>query len=375
MRFLKVVIIHFLPLEKYPPVMNLIIYLKEVTTFKISIYSTEDKYYKKKLFYSKGVNIYRLGLFYKNQSIILRYINYVVFNLFTFFRLLFTRPSSIICYETLSIFPVYLYKKLFPKIKFFIHYHEYSSLNEISKSSFYIKWLNSLEKKIFSKACWVSHTNEQRLSMFKHDYKHILFSDLEVLPNYPPSSWYKMGRDKSLIITSPVKFVYVGALGMDTTYIREFAEWIKKLNGKAILDLYSTNYQKEVLNYLNYLNTPFINFLGEVNYYDLCFILKEYDIGLVLYNGHIPNYVYNAPNKLFEYHSCNLDVWISEDIKGSFPYITKDTYPKIIAVDFLQLNAFDLNNAIEREGYTFHQGSFYCEDVLGSIKNKLLEIA
>lgn len=375
MKFLKVAVVHFQPLEKYPPVMNMLIYLEEAKRFQIRVFSTEDKYYKKNFFELKGTDVYRFGSFYKGQSFIRRYINYLVFNLFTFFTLLFTKPSSIICYETLSVFPVYLYKKLFPKTKIFIHYHEYASLNEISKSSFYTKWLNNLEKKMFSKACWISHTNKDRLAMFRENYKQIPFSDLKVLPNYPPSFWRKMSKDNSTIITFPVKFVYVGALGINTTYIKEFAKWIKDLNGKAIFDIYSTNYQEEVLNYLKNINTPFINFLGEVNYYELPCILEKYDIGLVLYNGHIPNYVYNAPNKLFEYHACNLDVWVSEDIKGSLPYATKDIYPKIIAVDFLQLQNFDLNKAIEREGYTFQQNFFNCEDVLEAIKNKLIEVA
>ncbi len=374
MRFLKVAIVHFQPLEKYPPVMNLLIYLQQVTTIRIRIYSTKDKYYKKKLFGLKGANIYRIGSFYKTQSFILRYINYSVFNFFTFFRLLITKPSSIICYETLSIFPVYLYKKLFPATKIFIHYHEYAALNEISKSSLYIKWLNNLEKRIFSKASWISHTNEERLSMFKHDYKQMPFPNLEVLPNYPPSSWYNFKKRSKNKFEKPLKFVYVGALSLDSMYTKEFAAWIKELNGHATWDIYSGNYQENVLQYLEELNCPFINFKGEVEYFDLVKILNLYDVGVILYNGYIPNHIYSVPNKLFEYHACNLDVWFSQDIKGSLPYVTKGTYPKIIAIDFSALHAVDLSKAIEREGYSFHQGSFYYEDVLRSIKNKLLEI-
>ncbi len=371
MKLLKVAIVHFQPLEKYPPVMNLLIYLQEVTTFQIKIYTTEDNYYKKKLFRLKAFNIYRFGSFCRSQSFILRYINYLVFNCFTFFRLLFTKPSSIICYETLSVFPVYLYKKLFPATKIFIHYHEYTSLNEIAKSSLYIKWLNYLEKKMFFTASWISHTNEERLFMFKQDYKHLFFSQLEALPNYPPLSWYKINRDKSSKKEFPVKFVYVGALGMNTTYTREFAQWIKELNGKATWDIYSTNYQEEVLNFLKNLNSPFINFLGEVNYYNLPNVLKEYDVGLVLYNGHIPNYVYNVPNKLFEYHACDLDVWVSENIKGSLPYIKEHTYPKILKINFKNLSNVNLPSALNRQGINYHSFNYSAEEAFTKLISSL----
>ncbi|MEJ7676457.1 MAG: hypothetical protein WKG06_00960 [Segetibacter sp.] len=222
-----------------------------------------------------------------------------------------------------------------------------------------------------SKAFWISHTNEERLSMFKKDNNSISFSNLQVLPNYPPSNWYNVNKTPFSTKTFPVKFVYVGALSMETMYTREFAEWIKELNGKATWDIYSANYQEEVLNYLKNLNSPFIRFKGEVNYFDLPSVLTQYDIGLILYNGHIPNYVYNAPNKLFEYHACNLDVWVSADIKGSLRYTTKDTFPKIISIDFSRLDMINFNKLIERETLNFHQGSYYCENVFESIKNKL----
>ena len=42
--------------------------------------------------------------------------------------------------------------------------------------------------------------------------------------------------------------------------------------------------------------------------------MADYHIGLTLYNGHIPNFVYNVPNKVFEYLACGLDVWYSKDL-------------------------------------------------------------
>jgi hypothetical protein len=33
-----------------------------------------------------------------------------------------------------------------------------------------------------------------------------------------------------------------------------------------------------------------------------------------LYKGHIPNYIYNVPNKVYEYLACGLQVWYSKDL-------------------------------------------------------------
>ena len=45
----------------------------------------------------------------------------------------------------------------------------------------------------------------------------------------------------------------------------------------------------------------YVQFKGHINYDNLPTTLNKYQVGVILYKGHIPNYVYNAPNKLFEY--------------------------------------------------------------------------
>lgn len=371
MKRVEVAVIHFQPLEKYPPVMNLLRFLQPEKMFNIQIYSSNEKVYRKNVFKVAGIRIHRNGVFYKKQSPLLRYINYIKFNFFTFFRLVFTNPSSVICYETFSVFPVYFYKKIFTSTKIYIHYHEYTSPTEIKEGSFYLRWLNSLEKKIFLKTYWISHTNAERLTMFKTDNEQIVFSNLEILPNYPPSAWYKKNKYKSLFRKFPVKFVYVGALSMETMYTMEFAQWIKELNGRATWDIYSGNYQENVMIYIKNLHCPFINFKGEVSYWELPKVLREYDVGLVLYNGHIPNYIYNVPNKVFEYHACNLDVWFSKDIKGSLPYIKKYTYPKILEIDFKNLSNLDLPSALNRQCIGYHSFNYSAEQVFKKLVSAL----
>ena len=102
-------------------------------------------------------------------------------------------------------------------------------------------------------------------------------------------------------------------------------------------------------------------------------ILKNYDIGVILYKGHISNYVYNAPNKLFEYLACGLDVWLPKKMTGSLEYVTVATFPKILALDFLNLQLFNLHKAINRDGCFYQKNSFFCESVLKEIADKFFE--
>jgi hypothetical protein len=73
---------------------------------------------------------------------------------------------------------------------------------------------------------------------------------------------------------------------------------------------------------------------GPIDYYELPKELVKYDIGLVLYKGHIPNYVYNVPNKVYEYLACGLRVLTSNQLTST----VKLKHNKIKAVDFNNLH-------------------------------------
>jgi hypothetical protein len=121
------------------------------------------------------------------------------------------------------------------------------------------------------------------------------------------------------------------------------------------------------------LQTTFIQLKEGVDYDKLPFVLKKYDVGVVLYNGHIANYVLNAPNKLFEYIACGLDVWFPTVMKGSLDYTTTGSYPKVMAVDFTSLKDFNLHTAMDRKNHTIQQHPFFCEYVLKELCHKLAD--
>ena len=144
-------------------------------------------------------------------------------------------------------------------------------------------------------------------------------------------------------------------------YTREFAEWIIKQKGQATWDIYSSNITAEAKSYLQLTDTSLIRFHGGINYFSLPGLLHEYEVGVILYKGHIPNYVYNAPNKLFEYLACGLDVWFPQNMQSSLPFVTKDNYPKIVPVNFENLMSLNLTIIIDRAGLVSNKSVYYCE--------------
>jgi hypothetical protein len=118
---------------------------------------------------------------------------------------------------------------------------------------------------------------------------------------------------------------------------------------------------------LNDLAVGSIRLMNGVDYQNVPEVLAEYDIGLILYKGHIPNYVYNAPNKLFEYHSCGLDVWYPSVMKGCRDFATDKVYPKIVEVDFDRLDHLNLTDMISRDGCEFRPSPYTAEEACAKI--------
>ena len=60
-------------------------------------------------------------------------------------------------------------------------------------------------------------------------------------------------------------------------------------------------------------------------------------------------------------------------MKSAFEYQTTDTYPRIVAVDFTQLNTLDLFATVDRTGMREKQRDFSCEVALAPLAATLLE--
>ena len=329
----KVAIIHFQPIEKYPPVMNFINTINELDNTNCTIYTTNN-YGNKNWFKADKIFINRVGGSIKDNSLS-RYWFYVKFNVITFFSLLLKKPTIVVGFETYSMLPITFYKKLFSKTKVHIHYHEYLSPQEIKKSSLYFKGLHNLEKKLFITCESISHTNDDRMKLFIKEYPFINPSKGIIAPNLPPSNWYDYAKsNKKENTTGITRLVHFGALSLETMYVEKVVEWVLAQRGLFTLDFYTDNITADARKLIEGLQNSPVRLHESVNYFDLPKFLIHYDIGLTLYNGHIPNYVYNVPNKVLEYLSCGLRVWYSSELISTQKFINENKILGCKSIDF-----------------------------------------
>jgi hypothetical protein len=327
-----VVVVHFQPLEGYPPVMNVIqsLVYENISSAIITTGSAKD------WFNPNGVWFFKLGSYHGNS--IKRYLCYLKFNVIGLFKLLNLNPSCVICYETVSIGPVYIYKLLKRETRVFIHYHEYESVSEKASFSWYQKFLGKLESKLLKDLSWLSHTNSDRLNKFKIDNTDLESAKCRVFPNYPsenfiPNSTKEFERK---VATRILKIVQVGSLAGDGTFIYQFIDWVIGQGGNVEFDIYSQNVNLEIMNYVNTTNSPYIRILRAIPYSDLPNVLINYDVGVVLYKGDLENVIYCLPNKVNEYLACGLNVWYSDVLVTTQTFSKENPDYPLFAVDFSQ---------------------------------------
>ena len=330
---MKIALVHFQPLDNYPPVMNCIRDMEEAKVSELKIFSSRSK----KNWFSSSYPIYRLGNYTTSRWS--RYWTYLYFNFACFFFLCYYRPKKVLYYETYSSWPVYWYKKLFPSVDVFIHFHEYVSEKEKKESTSYFKYLLIKEAYNLKKATWISHTNKDRMRLFQQDYPFVRKEQCHILPNYPPADWALRAQQirANRQVSAVKRMVYVGALGFETTYIREIAEWINSQKGVYTLDIYCNSVEEGVFEFFHNLNSSFISINSAIPYYELPELLATYDIGLVLYKGIIPNHIFSIPNKVYEYLVSGLEVWYSEELISTNKFKQEYDIQQLISISLTKL--------------------------------------
>jgi len=364
----KVAFIHYMPLEFYPPIVNLLDVLSNGDPIKAKVWSTHNN--KNRVPYTNTLfKIDRVPFPSMSENRILRLLKYVLFNLKCFFGLILYRPDTIMYIESYSVWPVYWYLRLFGKHKgLFIHYHEYSSPEWYEENMVLVKHYHKLEKQfLYKKASWISQTNPDRVNLFVKDHPSIEADKLKVLPNYPPKKWMKTAKANTTK-SDAIRTVYIGSLSLSSTYIKEYCELVISMEGRLMFDIYAYNLHKDTLDYLSNLKSPYINYFKDgIEYNEIPNVLNAYDVGVILYKGLTLNYKYNAPNKLFEYMACNLRIWYPKQLLGIKPYESE----QVISFDFESLNsAAILNSSIFEKNNTFHN-KFIAENALKPLMTAL----
>jgi hypothetical protein len=347
---MKISLIHFSPLEMYPPVMNLARIL-EGEGFELDVYSTVNHSPGKEFRCGKS-RIHRSA----NPAMFggwRRLVCYALFQISTLLQLLWRRPAAIVYVEPSSSFPVYLYSFLRPRVRLFIHHHEYHSPDQFSRPGMrLIRFFHGLEKcRLFGHAAWVSHTNAKRMEMFVADCPMVPEPVCRLLPNYPPATWHKGENLAWASMAAPFRFVYAGSLSLKDTFIGEFVAWLlRQAKGSVQFDVYAYNLDAETRNFLEKVQGEMVRFFPKgVDYDDLPRVLRQYHAGVILYRAESLNYRYNETNKLFEYLMCGLDVWYSSRMEGVKPHRREHAYPRVIECDFEKMADRDWSGFLERD--------------------------
>jgi len=353
-------IVHFNPIEKYPPVLNL---LSEIDKCDLQcrfiVYTTYPN--SGNINFYKYIPIIRIKNFFHFKRAI-RFIGYAFFHVKLLFLLLKHRPYKILYYESLSSFAPIFYGWLMNwKIKLYVHYHEYTSNKDYMEGMLINRLFHAMEERCYNKMIWISHTNPDRVEKFLLDHPYILKDKLHVLRNFPPLSW-GCALHKPSVHPMKVRVIYVGAFSNKTMYIKEFAEWVSMHSGRIVWDIYSHEFDSDTVSLIQKIDPRNISFKGYIPYRNMPYIVSNYDVGVILYRGHIDNYRYNAPNKLFEYYACGLDVWFPEELTSSYKYITNNSYPKILCLDFNRLVDYNLEELISRKGLIYKPSKYFFEN-------------
>lgn len=374
----RLAVIHYLPLEFYPPVVNLLIALAGKELFNTKVWTTHNnkqrQVYKNPTLSSVSRTIAPKKSDYKG----IRLLKYLLFNFKTFMGLLFFNPEVILYYESYSAGPVYWYLKYFGNNKkLFIHCHEYFDAQWYAKGMSLVKLYHTYEKKyLYPKAAWISHTNAQRVTLFLADHPNILNNRVHVVENHPPKSWASISKEKKLVkknINEQLKFVYVGSLSLENTFIQEFCNWVISKNGKVIFTIYAFNTTVSTYNYLLSLHSEYIDFNpGGIEYEKIPQVLSGYDIGVILYKGNTLNAKLCVSNKLFEYLACGLEVWVTKQQEGSLPYLDSNNQPRVMALDFDNFNETLINSYLASDSLPYKTHFFNSENQLDSLINNML---
>ncbi|MEM7102355.1 MAG: hypothetical protein AAF502_04415 [Bacteroidota bacterium] len=368
----KCALLHFRALEKYPPTLNLISFL-ENHQYKAhwKVFTTAPRE-NMTLYVSSSdkISFHRTNEIYRNQPAISRALIYFRFYIGTLIRLILWRPEVVLYFESISAYPAIIYKRFFNrKARLFVHYHEYIAPHEYREGMKLNNYFHQLEKKIYPDTEWVSHTHPTRLKDFLNDNKEISFPSTRVMPNFPPRNW--LLKKEQYQYGDPVRMISVGSLGVDSLYLKEICEFVINTKGKVIIDFYTHTFREEAKAYLENLNSPWIKLKGTVDYHILPEILQGYDIGLILYKGLYQNVVNCAPNKLFEYLVCGLDVWLPKELLGSYQYLTNGVYPQVLKIDYTTL-AENGHQLLKRPTeLKFEEPQFFMEQVLPDLVNSM----
>jgi hypothetical protein len=374
----RLAVIHWFPLEQYPPAQNLLNYFSNRPDFDVLCCTTSNDrgwpsfhaakiQFRRRPFPGRAIaRWYRLWLF-------------LTFPFFVFWQLFRFKPDVLLYMEPHSSFPAWLYTTCRSGCRLFIHYHEYRDRKEYRDPGNRVMAIYHWFERhwLYRRAVWISHTNEDRVRMFLADLPTVPAHRMRVMPNLPPKAWMDEKCSQWPLPHQPLRLVYAGAVSRRDTFIEQIIEWAKRHpESRVTLDLLINNVDADTQEYLqNSAGSQIRVNMAGVGYHQLPELLKQFHVGLILYRGNTSNYVYNAPNKLFEYLACGLDVWYPGVMQGVKPFARGELYPRVVEVDFENMALLDLETVTSRSELPASPWTQSCETELAKLEAVMTEVS
>jgi hypothetical protein len=377
---MKIGVLHQLPLEYYPPIANALEYFSQSADVCVQVISSENEKGREP-YCNPRIEIRRLRFARRGDRLPVRWRNALAWHWQAARALKQFQPDVILYYEPHSALAVYLYYFWFGgTARLFIHHHEYYTPQDYRQPGNRLTRLSHFVEKqfLYSRAAWISQTNSDRLRFFQADHPKIRPEQLHVFANYPPASWGQRKEHSSrsrLEGESPLRLVYVGSVSLHDTYIGPLVEWlVAHPEAQVQLDVFAYNCDSATADFLRKASGDVVRFHeAGVAYQDLPQLLRKFDVGVILYRCNTINFQYNASNKLFEYLTCGLDVWYPGTMLGVKPFARSEFYPRVVEVDFENMDLLDLAKMRTRNGLLESPWRESCEGELAKLEAVMRE--
>ncbi|MFO1000118.1 MAG: hypothetical protein U0936_07265 [Planctomycetaceae bacterium] len=372
---MKVAILHQLPLEYYPPVTNALQYFSHRSDiYALAISCGNEK--GRPAFHNERVQTQRFRFGRRSDSFLRRWKCSLSWHWHAAKAMKEFAPDVVLYYEPHSALAAFIYYRWFNgTARLFIHHHEYYAAEDYRKRGNRLTRLNHYFERqyLLPRADWVSQTNLDRLRFFQSDNPEVDARKCHVMPNLPPRNWMLSGSCRQESSTLTFRLVYVGSVSVHDTFIGPLVNWLlANTSSRVSLDIFAYNCDPATREFLHKSHGEIVRFHERgVDYEQLPDLLCQFDVGVILYRCHTVNYKYNASNKLFEYLMCGLDVWYPPAMLGVKPYARDDLWPRVVEVDFENLDRLDLGKLRSRDGLPNKPWTESCESQLAILEAEM----
>jgi hypothetical protein len=371
---MKIAFLHVLPVEYYPPARNTLTLIARHENWVVRTWTTENRRSLEQWAHPP-VEIRRLSDTKPSSTLPLRMLGHTSWHFRAASEIASWRPDAIIAIEPHSALAAWIYYNVFGgKARLFIHHHEYYAPEDYLAAGMRIlRSTRRLEQgNLFKRAEWISETNAERLKLLREWNPSISDDVAQVLPNYPPAEWVERAAAGTRVHNlGQMRLIYVGSASLEDAFILEIASWVSKRSGLASLHVVSDNIASDAWVALGKLDAENITLDPRgCDYDDLPDLLRQFDVGLVLYKGNTLNFIHNVPNKVFEYLAAGLDVWYPKEMSGLHEFRAEHSELPLFEMDYRQLPD-ELPPRIQRVSQNESAFPFIAENALAPLFAKL----